>query len=85
MTVAAPVSRRRCERIGCDQFLSVHARADARYCSSTCRRLASRQRAGVSGSERPRVLRWSDYASRGRVAAQRARIKYAKRGEGQGA
>jgi hypothetical protein len=37
-------SGRNCERPGCDQRLSRHARADALYCSSACRKAASRDK-----------------------------------------
>src|SRR5215467_4017163 len=35
---------RLCVRPGCDQRLSMHARADARYCSAACRKAASRDK-----------------------------------------
>jgi len=37
-------SGRPCERPGCDQRLSMRARADARYCSVACRKAASRDK-----------------------------------------
>jgi hypothetical protein len=37
-------SGRVCERPTCDQRLSMHARADARYCSAACRKAASRDK-----------------------------------------
>jgi hypothetical protein len=37
-------SGRICERPGCDQRLSMHARADARYCSAACRKAVSRDK-----------------------------------------
>src|SRR5262249_279569 len=39
-------SGRNCERPGCDQRLSRHARADALYCSSACRKAARRDKTG---------------------------------------
>ena len=51
--IALPAEERRdqpklagriCERPGCDQRLSMHARADARYCSAACRKAASRDK-----------------------------------------
>lgn len=73
------MTARVCSRPGCGRSLA-HLRADARYCSSTCRREAARQRKRVSPAEGRRVFDWSDLAARGRVAVRRVRSRSAVRG-----
>lgn len=66
-----------CARIGCGMPLD-HLRSDARYCSSTCRREAARQRRGISASENAQTFNWSLYRSRGPVAVRRGRSRHRK-------
>lgn len=68
-----------CARIGCSEPLPTHARADALYCGTTCRREAHLQRQGISRPERPKSFRWSRYPQIAAVAVRRGRARYAIR------
>lgn len=67
---------RRCQQ--CGRSIE-HLRKDARFCDSSCRTEASRQRHGVSAFEGTPSFPWSDLRASAIKAARRGRERYATR------